>query len=86
MATLNLTVNTHAFAHRLIGFPSTTLRVFVTRIDEASGNVWVRTADLLDAGTPLTLDISQVESEEEAAWAAEVEAGWRHRDGLVSLA
>ena len=59
-----ITVNTHALAHNLRGFgPSSTLRVFVTRIDEASGNVWVRTADLCDAGTPLVLDINQVEPE-----------------------
>ena len=59
-----LTLNTHAVAHNLRGFGlSTTLRVFVTRIDVASGNVWVRTADLCDAGTPLVLDISQVEPE-----------------------
>jgi hypothetical protein len=76
-----LTVNTHALAHGLRGFASTTLRVMVTRIDEASGNVWVRTADLLDAGTPLVLDIKQVESEEEAAWAAD--EALRHADGLV---
>lgn len=78
-----LTVNTHALAHNLIGFPCSTLRVMITRIDEASGNVWVRTADLLDAGTPLVLDIKQVESEEEAAWAAD--EALRHVDGLVWL-
>ena len=81
-----LTVDTYALAHNLIGFLSTTLRVKVTRIDEASGNVWVRTADLLDAGTPLVLDIKQVESEEEASWAAEMDAHWRHTEGLVTFA
>ena len=78
-----LTPNTHAFAHNLIGFPCTTLRVMVTRVDEVNGFVWVRTADLLDAGTPLVLNIRQVESEEEAAWAAETT---RHCNGLVTFA
>lgn len=52
---------TYALAHGLRGFGSnnTTLRV---RVERAEGNyVWVRTADLRDAGTPLTLDASQVE-------------------------
>lgn len=73
----NLTTNSHAIATGLRGFPSSTMRVFVTRI---SGDyVWVRTADLLDAGTPLTLDISQVEPEAPVM----VE---RHADALVWLA
>ena len=78
-----LTVNAYAFAHNLIGFASTTLRVKVTRVDEGQGLVWVRTADLQDAGTPLVLNIRQVESEEEADWAAD--AAWQHQSGLVFL-
>jgi hypothetical protein len=73
----NLTPNTHAIAHNLRGFRSSTLRVFVTRVEGAY--VWVRTADLIDAGTPLVLDAAQVEPEQPVT----VE---RHADGLVWFA
>lgn len=49
----------HALASRLVGFKSDRLRVLVQRID--SGNAFVRTADLLDAGTPLTLTTAQLD-------------------------
>jgi hypothetical protein len=73
----HLTENTHADATNLRGFASSTLRVFVTRIE--GDYVWVRTADLLDAGTPLTLDASQVAPEQPVT----VE---RHASGLVVFA
>lgn len=67
----------YAIATRLIGFRSSTLRV---RITERRGDyVWVITADLLDAGTKLVLDASQIEVEGESEVV-------RHRDGLVSFA
>lgn len=68
----------YAIATGLIGFRSSTLRV---RIVEhlRYGYVNVVTADLLDAGTPLTLDAMQV------APVAESEVV-RHRDGLVAFA
>jgi hypothetical protein len=55
----------YGLAHGLIGFRSSTLRVRIERRE--SGYVWVRTADLLDAGTPLVLNSSQVEDLEEGA-------------------
>ena len=65
-----------ALASGLVGFPSTTLRVRVTRTE---GNyAWVVTADLLDAGTKLVLDASQV-SPETASEAV------RHGCGLVTM-
>jgi len=50
----------YAIATGLIGFSSDSLRVRIERRDALSGCVWVRTADLLDAGTPLVLDAAQV--------------------------
>lgn len=51
----------YGIANNLRGFRASTLRV---RIERRERNyVWVRTADLLDAGTPLVLDASQVEPE-----------------------
>jgi len=47
------------FATDLVGFRSTTLRVRVT--ERRDGYVWVRTADLLDAGTALVLRDDQVQ-------------------------
>jgi hypothetical protein len=47
------------FATDLIGFRSSTLRVRVT--ERRDGHVWCRTADLLDAGTPLVLRDKQVQ-------------------------
>jgi hypothetical protein len=54
------------FATSLIGFRSATLRVRVT--ERRDGYVWCRTADLLDAGTPLVLRDEQIT--EEAALSA----------------
>ena len=52
----------YAIATGLKGFGiHTTLRVKVQRIEH--GNVFVRTADLADAGTPLVLSEAQVEPE-----------------------
>lgn len=51
-------VGDHVLA-TVVGFRSSELRCKVLRIDERSGNVWVRTADLLDVGTPLVLDIEK---------------------------
>ena len=65
-----------ALASGLVGFPSTTLRVRVTRTEGAY--VWATTADLLDAGTKLVLDASQV-SPETASEAV------RHSNGLVTM-
>jgi hypothetical protein len=50
---------THALAHNLIGFKASTLRVRV--LDSNETCVWVITADLLDAGTRLVLDQTQIE-------------------------
>lgn len=50
----------YALANNLRGFASSTLRVRVTRTDATSGNVWVTTADLLDAGTALVVTRAQV--------------------------
>ena len=77
----SLNVGEYALAHNLIGFPCSTLRVKVTRLE--GEYVWVTTADLLSAGVPLTLDVKQVESEEEQAWAACVNAEYAHKDSLV---
>lgn len=74
--------HTHAIATNLVGFPSSTLRVRITRTDEPSGCVWVTTADLQDVGTELVLDASQVTQEPSEA----VVAGLRHRSGLVVIA
>lgn len=55
----------YALATGLRGFRSDTLRVRVT--EARDGLVWVVTADLLDAGTFLVLNASQVEALEEVA-------------------
>lgn len=57
--TTNLTPNSYAIARNLRGFKASSLRVKITRSEGAY--VWVVTADLLDAGTPLVLDASQIE-------------------------
>lgn len=67
---------TFGTATNLVGFRSSTLRVEV--LERRDGYVWVRTADLLDVGTPLTLDASQVTSEAEGSVVV-------HKDGLVIL-
>ena len=53
----------YALASDLKGFADTTLRVRVIRRE--GDLVWVRTADLRDAGTPLVLNASQIEAEPE---------------------
>lgn len=69
--------NVYALAHGLIGFASDTLRVKVT--ERRNGYVWVITADLLDAGCPLTLNENQVEF-------IEAETVQMHKTGLVAFA
>jgi len=70
----------YAVASGLVGFRSTSLRVIVTR--RSGAYVWVVTADLLDAGTPLVLSPNQVVMEADQAGYS---APWRHRDGLVTF-
>ncbi len=62
------TTGSYAVAYGLVGFRAgltgrkvTKLRVRVERCDD--NYVWVRTADLCDAGTPLVLSPEQVEPE-----------------------
>ena len=68
----------YAIAKNLRGFRSSTLRVRV--LERRAGHVWVRTADLLDAGTPLVLREENVEPEPGADVAAV-----RHPAGLVAF-
>lgn len=79
-----LSVGTYALATGLIGFSDSTLRVYIARIEGAgvlstNAQVFVRTADLRDAGTPLVLDASQIKLIDEAA------ATVTHKTGLVSF-
>lgn len=67
----------YALATRLVGFRADSLRVRIVRTE--GSNVWVRTADLLDSGTPLVLDASQIEPEATGDVL-------RHHDGLVVFA
>lgn len=67
----------YAIATGLRGFRSESLRVLVLR--EEAGLAWVVTADLLDAGTALVLDATQVEPEVQVT-------DLRHSTGLVSFA
>ena len=68
----------YGIASNLKGFGDRTwLRVRIER--EEYGLVWVRTADLADAGTPLVLKAEQVEVE------TEYETVLRHKDGLIAL-
>lgn len=64
-------------ASGLIGFQSTILRVRITRTQ--GRNVWVTTADLLDSGTQLVIDASQVTPEADAGAES-------HAAGLVIFA
>ena len=61
-----MTSFTHAFAHNLIGFKASTLRVRVLGSNDRY--VWVITADLLDAGTRIVLDQTQIEPIIEAVY------------------
>lgn len=70
------TPGSHMIASGLIGFPSDSLRVIVTRSEP--GYVWVTTASLQDVGTKLVLNPSQVRPEEP-------ETGMRHSTGLVTF-
>ena len=66
----------YAIASNLRGFRASSLRVRILRV---SGDyVWVRTADLLDVGTNLVLDASQVEEESSSF-------NLRHNGGLVEF-
>lgn len=59
-----MTARRYYLAHNLKGFRNTTLRVrLVERLNDECSNV--TTADLLDSGTPLTLDNGQLEFLEE---------------------
>lgn len=71
-----LSLPAYALASGLRGFASDSLRVKVTRAE--GPYVWVVTADLQDAGTPLTLNRSQVVFEEEMK-----SSSLQHKDGLV---
>jgi len=66
----------YAIATKLRGFSVTELRVKVTR--QQGDYTWVTTADLLDCGTHLVLDTSQVRQEEP-------ETVLIHKDGLVAF-
>jgi hypothetical protein len=66
----------YGIATKLRGFQSESLRVKVTR--EEGKYTWVTTADLLDAGTHLVLDTSQVTPEEP-------ETVLIHKEGLVAF-
>lgn len=68
----------YGIANNLVGFVHSSLRVRIERRD--GDNVWVRTADLLDSGTPLVLSAHQVVSEAPAQEAV------RHKSGLVTFA
>lgn len=74
-----MAIGTYALASNLRGFASSTLRVKVTRVNEAAGLVWVRTADLLSAGVPLVLSADQVT-------AIVPETVSFHKTGLVAFA
>jgi len=68
----------YAIAYGVVGFLSTSIRVRV--IEQRDGYAWVVTASVLDAGTPLTLNSSQIEME----WEWEDDAVV-HADGLITL-
>jgi len=69
----------YGLASGLVGFRVDSLRVRILRAEES--RVWVITADLLDAGTRLVLDVSQVIPEADCHGPGLV----RHKDGLVLL-
>jgi len=70
----------YALASGLVGFRSSSLRVRV--LEHRDGCVWVRTADLADAGTALVLDESKVDFD---YFTGDAEAPLVHRRGLVAL-
>jgi len=70
-------VNDYAIATGLRGFTSPNLRVRITRLQY--DYAWVVTADIQDAGTPLTLDLSQLQP-------FKVQFVTSHKSGLVALA
>jgi len=67
-------------ASGLVGFTSDSLRVRLVRDFGNGKDVLVMTASLLDAGTTLLLNWSQLKPFEET-----VEVGMIHRNGLVIL-
>lgn len=70
----------YAIAYGVRGFGKVShIRVCVTRVE--GDYVWCRTASLRDAGTPLVLDLSQIEWESD--WQDDAVC---HRGGLVVLA
>ena len=60
----SITLPAYAIAE-VVGFEISALRVKVTRIDERSGNAWITTADMVDAGTSLVVDLDKVTFEHE---------------------
>ena len=74
---MSLQIGNHVFANNLRGFRSSSLRVRITRIE--GHDVFVVTADLLDSGTALVLDDSQIGEEVECV-------SLIHREGLVAFA
>lgn len=63
----------------VLGFGPSPVELRCRVVERRDGMVWVRTADLRDAGTPLVLDADKVRPEPAAA------GGLIHRDGLVEL-
>ena len=70
----------YALAKNLRGFRSTTLRVRVLA-EHSGGQVSIITADLLDAGTRLTLDATQLSSLDESTTSSTI----RYKTGLVTF-
>ncbi|SVD85458.1 uncharacterized protein METZ01_LOCUS438312 [marine metagenome] len=75
----DIRVNTYHLAHGLVGFEVDTLRVKVERVI-SDDDVLVRTASLLDSGTPLLLTPERLTPLPDY-----VSVGVRHKDGLVSF-
>ena len=79
MQTATLTIGDYALATNLRGFGPLFTELRVKVLDVRDGMVWVRTADLHDAGTPLVLDAWKVHMLSETVETV------RHRDGLVTF-
>lgn len=67
----------YALANNLVGFASSTLRVRIEQV-LSPRDILVRTADLLNAGTLLNLNASQLQ-------AIDNEHSVRHTTGLITL-
>ena len=78
---MSLNIGSYGLASGLVGFPTSELRVKVTEAAR-SGHIWVMTADLADAGTPLVLREEQVQPLEDYVSAD----AWQHKSGLVIFA